>query len=136
MGRSDTCRQLQCVDMFVKVVDMVMGVKNECHDETLHKIEVLDPAALQSQCIPSANELTWCDATSVTRAIRIGRAAIQSTCKTKQFFVKRMDWLHKFTLQGKDYIQSILHPQRVYILIFYTCRQSVSYGVQTSLSLS
>ena len=101
IGRSDTCRQLQCTDMFVKVVDMVMDVKSQCCGETMHKIEVLDPAALQSHCIPSATELLWCDATSVIRATRIGKATIQSTCKTKQFSVKKMDWLHRFTLYSK-----------------------------------
>ena len=101
MGRSDICRQLQCTDMFAKVVDMVMDVKSQCCGETLHKIEVLDPAALQSHRIPSATELLWCDATSVIRATRIGKAAIQSICKTKQFSVKKMDWLHRFTLHGK-----------------------------------
>ena len=101
MGRSDTRSQLQCTDMFVKVVNMVMDVKSQCCGETMHKIEVLDPAALQSHRIPSATELLWCDATSVIRATRIDKAAIQSTCKTKQFSVKKMDWLHRFTLHSK-----------------------------------
>ena len=106
MGRSDIHRQLQCIDMFIKVVDMVIDVKSQCYGEPMHKIKVLDPAALKSQSIPSANELLWCDATSVIRAIRIGKRAIQSTCKTKQFPVEKMDWLHRFTLHGKCSIPS------------------------------
>ena len=117
MGRSDICRQLQCTDMFVKVVNMVMGVKSQCCGEAMHKIEVLDPAALQSHRIPSATELLWCDVTSVIRATRIGKAAIQSTCKTKQFSVKKMDWLHIFTLHSKCSTFS-------YICRFY-CRYAV-----------
>ena len=115
VGRSDIRRQLQCSDMFAKVVDMVMDVKSQCCGETMHKIEVLDPAALQSHRIPSATELLWCDATSVMRALRNGRVTIQSTCKTKLFFVTKMNWLQGFTLQGKGYtVHSVIFSHGVY----------------------
>ena len=88
MGRSDVSNQLQCMDMFVKTVNMVLDVKGDHCSGTggiPHKVEVLDPNALESQSIPPSNDLLWCDASSAARALRIGRRHIQSTCKTKEF---------------------------------------------------
>ena len=102
MGRSDVSNQLQCMDMFVKTVNMVLDVKGDHCGGIPHKVEVLDPNALVSQSIPPSNELLWCDASSAARALRIGRRHIQSTCKSKEFPVKKLDWLHRFSLQGKS----------------------------------
>ena len=100
MGRSDIRNQLRCMDMFVKVVDMVLDVKSMCCGGIVHKIEVMDPFALESRTIPSSNELLWCDASSVIRALRIGKKDVRSTCKTKEFSVEKLDWLQRFSLQG------------------------------------
>ena len=100
MGRSDVSNQLQCMDMFVKTVDMVLDVKSDHCGGILHKVEVLDPNAFESQTVPPFNDLLWCDASSAARALRIGRRHIQSTCKSKHFPVQKLDWLHRFSLQG------------------------------------
>ena len=101
MGRSDVSSQLQCMDTFVKTVNMVLNVKGDHCGGILHKVEVLDPNALESQSVPPSNELLWCDASSAAMALRIGKRHINSTCKSKEFPVKKLDWLHRFSLQGK-----------------------------------
>ena len=100
MGRSDVCNMLKCVDMFVKVVDMVLEVKSVCCGDIVHKINVLDPNALESNTIPCGNEMLWCDVSTAARAIRTGRKNIQSTCRTQQFSVEKLNWLSRISLQG------------------------------------
>ena len=104
MGRSDVCNMLKCVDMFVKVVDMVLEVKRICCGDILHKINVLDPIALESNSIPYGNVNLWCDIITAARAIRTGRKNIQSTCRIQQFSVEKLNWLTKFSLQGMSNI--------------------------------
>ena len=104
MGRSDVSNQLQCMDMFDKTVNMVLNVKSDHCGGIVHKVEVLDPNALESQNVPPSNKLLWCDVSSAARALRIGRRHIQSTCNTKGFPIGKLDWLHRFSLQGKSLI--------------------------------
>ena len=100
MGRNDVCNQLKCMDMFVKIVDMVLEVKSVCCGGIVHKVDALDPNALESKTIPCGDEMLWCDASSAVRALTRSRKNIQSKCKTKQFSVEKLEWLFRFSLQG------------------------------------
>ena len=102
MGRSDVCNQLKCMDMFVKIVDMVLEVKSVCCGGIVHKVDALDPNALESETIPCGDEVLWCDASSAVRALTRSRKNIQSKCKTKQFSVEKLEWLFRFSLRGKE----------------------------------
>ena len=95
LGRSDVCCQLMCVDMMVKVVDVVLGVKDVCCRDVVHKVYVLDPDALKLEAIPLATDVPCCDATRVTRALRTGTEDVNPT-----FPNKNMKWLQRFSLQG------------------------------------
>ena len=95
LGRSDVCCQLMCVDMMVKVVDVVLGVKDVCCYGVVHKVYVVDPGALKLEAIPLATNVPCCDATRVTRALRTGAKAVSVTFPTT-----KMTWLQKFSLQG------------------------------------
>ena len=100
MGRSDVCNQLKCMDMFVKVVDVVLEVKSVCCGGIVHKVDALDPNALASNTVPCGNEMLWCDVSTAARALRTGRKNIQSACRTQQFSVDKLKWLSRFSLQG------------------------------------
>ena len=89
MGRSDVCNQLKCMDIFVKVVDIMLEAKSVCCGGIVHKVDALDPNALESKTIPSGDEMLWCDASSAVRALTRSRKNIQSNCKTKQFSVEK-----------------------------------------------
>ena len=102
MGRSDVCNQLKCMDMFVKIVDMVLEVKSVCCGGIVHKVDALDPNALESKTIPCGDEMLWCDASSAVRALTRSRKNIQSKCKTKQFSIEKLEWLFRFSLRGKE----------------------------------
>ena len=100
MGRSDVCNQLKCMDMFVKIVDMVLEVKSVCCGGIVHMVDALDPNALESKTIPCGDEMLWCDASTAVRALTRSRKNIQSKCKTKQFSVEKLEWLFRFSLRG------------------------------------
>ena len=100
MGRSDVYNQLKCVDMFVKVVDMVLEVKSVRCGGIVHKVDTLDPNALELKIIPCGNEMSWCDVSTATRALKTGRKNIQSACRTQQISVDKLKWLSRFSLQG------------------------------------
>ena len=100
MGRSDVCNQLKCMDMFVKIVDMVLEVKSVCCGGIVHMVDALDPNALESKTIPCGDEMLWCDTSSTARALTRSRKNIQSKCKTKQFSVEKLEWLFRFSLRG------------------------------------
>ena len=100
MGRSDVCNKLKCMDMFVKIVDMVLEVKSVCCGGIVHMVDALDPNALESKTIPCGDEVLWCDASSAVRALTRSRKNIRSKCKTKQFSVEKLEWLFRFSLRG------------------------------------
>ena len=92
---------LKCMDMFVKIVDMVLEVKSVCCGFIVHMVDGLDPNALASKTIPCGDEMLWCDASTVAvGSQKISRKNIQSKCKTKQFSLEKLEWLLRFSLQG------------------------------------
>ena len=68
LWRSDVYCQLMCVDVMVKVMDTVMGVKDVCCGGIVHKVYVLDPGALKMETIPFATDVPCCDAATIARS--------------------------------------------------------------------
>ena len=122
MGMSDVCNQLKCMDMFVKIVDMVLEVKSVCCGGIAHKVDALDPNALESKTIPCGDEMLWCDTSSAARALTRSRKNIRSKCKTKQFSVEKLEWLFRFSLRGmcKESPTSLYTNQCIYTGCVYT----------------
>ena len=122
MGRSDVCNQLKCMDMFVKIVDMVLEVKSVCCGGIVHMVDALDPNALESKTIPCGDEMLWCDASSAVRALTRSRKNIQSKCKTKLFSIEKLEWLFKFSLRGmyKESPTSLYTNECIYTGCMYT----------------
>ena len=122
MGRSDVCNELKCMDMFVKIVDMVLEVKSVCCGGIVHMVDALDPNALESKTIPCGDEMLWCDASTAVRALTRSRKNIQSKCKTKQFSFEKLEWLFRFSLRGmcKESPTSLYTNQCIYTGCMYT----------------
>ena len=95
LGRSDVCCRLMCVDVMVKVVDVVLGVKDVCCCGVVHKVYVLDTDVLKLRTIPIATDVPCYDATKVTTALRTGAKDVSATILTT-----KMKWLQRFSLQG------------------------------------
>ena len=122
IGRSDVCNELKCMDMFVKIVDMVLEAKSVCCGGIVHMVDALDPNALESKTIPCGDKMLWCDASSAARALERSRKNIQSKCKTKLFSIEKLEWLFRFSLRGmcKGSLTSSYTNECIYTGCMYT----------------